>query len=96
METLEHKDAIACDIQDHPAGEDMKREELPVAEKISTKDFRDMIMGSKSKGNLMWSLRMFDRHGVRRGLSMVTQEYPEILEKLKKYELPVDGWEHLS
>ena len=97
MNELSHKDAIACDIPDnHPMMENSVKEKLPAHKKLSPADFKEMIMASKSKGNLIWAERMFDRHGDKRGLAMVIQQYPEVGEKLKKYEIPVEGWEHLS
>ena len=89
--------AIVCDIPStHPASEKFTLEKLPITQKLTPSDFKDMVMASKSKGNLMWVERMFDRYGDRRGLSMVIQQYPEVGEKLAKYEIPLEGWEHLG
>lgn len=84
-EYLHHPDAIACDIPEEMM---TAKEKLPTVDKISCNDFYDMIMSSKSKGNLIWAFDQFMRYGTRRGYINLV-ERPDVIEKLKKYSIPL-------
>ena len=86
---MTEKDAIVCDVPStHPASEKFTLEKITPIEKISCDQFYQMILDSKSKGNLLFAFDQYMRFGDRRGYINLN-ERPEVKEKLEKYSIPL-------
>jgi len=82
--TLNHKDAIACDIpEDHPIMEKSMKEKLPKKEVFTYADFYGEVDKVKNKGQMIQLLVEYMRRGERRGF-LNADKYPDQMKKIRE------------
>ena len=82
--TLEHKDALACDIpEDHPMMENLMKEKLPVTEVFTYADFYGEVEKVKNKGQMIQLLVEYMQRGERRGF-LNADKYPDQMKKIRE------------